>query len=102
MEAKDKEKIAVIRGDHQEDDLIAFNNDLTEFLNKIFIFCQGILPGLCLMHLLFIYLGNESESEWEQYSKAGIRFLQLFHIVSFISIFGSCFQIAYSRTLRNF
>ena len=74
-------------------------NDMTEFYHKLFIFFQGLLSGLCLMHLLIIFLG--ADTNLTNYSHLSLRLNQVFHIVSLLSVFGSIYRSIHAKTLCN-
>lgn len=91
-----------IRGEHVEDDLIALINDITEFLHKLFFFFQGLLSGLCLMHILLLYIGTNSDQILVNYSTLALRLNQLFHIVSLMAAFGSIYRMLHAKNLCIF
>ena len=88
-----------IKGEHVEDDLVALINDVTEFIHKLFFFFQGLLSGLCLMHLLLLYLGNSGDQILINYSTLSLRLNQLFHIVSLSATFGSIYRMMHAKKL---
>jgi len=89
-----------MRGDHMEDDLITLINDMSEFYHKLFFFFQGLLSGLCLMHLLIIFFG--ADTNLTNYSHLSLRLNQVFHIVSLLAVFGSIHRSTHAKTLCNF
>ena len=89
-----------IRGDHMEDDLINLINEMTEFYHKLFFFFQGLLSGLCLMHLLLIYIA--SNDNLSNYSTLALRLNQVFHIVSLLAVFGSIYRSMHAKNLCKF
>lgn len=101
METKAKNQKS-LRAEHIEDDLITFINDMSEFLHKLFFFFQGLLSGLCLMHILLLYIGLDGDQILINYSSLALRLNQLFHIVSVLATFGSIYRMMHAKKLCNF
>lgn len=88
-----------LHGDHMEDDLINFINDMTDFYHKLFFFFQGLLPGLSLMHIFLIYMGSNENSLLSSYASEALRINQLFHIVSLLAVFGGVYRAMHAKML---
>ncbi len=97
LDAKTKEKKLIQRGDEQETDLIQFINETTEFLLKLFICFQGLLPGFALVHILMIFMQENDALGLSTYGVYGLRVHQLFHITGTVATYGAIFHVAYYR-----
>lgn len=76
-------------------ELILFSHSILE---KIFIFCIGIFPGLALLHIFLLTQGNtDGTGDLSNYANISLRINQVLLFVSIVTCVGSIYLYMVTR-----
>jgi hypothetical protein len=87
--------------EHIEVELANIVVDYDDFFRKSFVFFQGLLAGLSILHLYLVNFESDDQQNLMSYGRFALRLNQIFHIISLLSCTGALIELLKYYRLYN-